>query len=750
MPTEYITPGVYVEEQEQRQIVGAPTSVTALLGWTPKGEPGKPVVVRSMLEFHDEFGGLDARCPFGHSVQHYFDNGGATAVIVRVADPASPDVPVLAGTAAFSTLLAVPAGLAGLDEVPFELLSAPGETRTEVLAQLQAYCVNRRAFLIADAAADATVDSLAEGAPAALSASGGANAALYWPWVIASDPLASGAGRTYPPSGFVAGVYARTDAQRGLWKAPAGIEATLIGAVGLAHAITDVEQGRLNPVAINPLREFPTGRVVWGARTVAGTDTANSEWKYVPVRRLALFIQRSLDEGLAWVTFEPNSETTWARVRGSVSAFMNTLFRAGAFQGGKASEAYFVRCDASVITAADVDAGLLNCMVGFAPLKRAEFIHLIFQFRVHPAGDPAAEPPLASPISVARIDPYKHFRFRIRAGDRVVAGFATTAVVATSGTSVARQLERGLTCDAEFERWLHGATPSPTLDLILEILDVRGAIAASERLREARVRAVTAVPSVDTDAASVAIQSLRLECTAIEIVPVGRFEPARARWEKLLTSESAMRTLKDVADGLRVRGRAQPTVLLAGDAGTGKSLAAEILASDLGMDVYRVDLSMVVSKYIGETEQNLQRAFEAAQEANAVLLIDQADALFGVRTDVADAHDRYSNVGAALSWLSVPHWPPVLVEARSPPAPGSVIVHSWKVVDLPMPDAPQREQLWQRLWPEWVALSPRDRMRLLDVRASGGRIKEIAVAAATSTRRPSVDELLRLVQHSRG
>jgi len=178
----------------------------------------------------------------------------------------------------------------------------------------------------------------------------------------------------------MAGVYARTDAERGVWKAPAGTDAVLRGVQALEYRLTDPENGVLNPMGINCLRSLPTfGRVAWGARTLVGADAQANEWKYVPVRRLALFMEESLYRGLQWVVFEPNDEPLWASIRLNVGAFMNTLFRQGAFQGASPREAYFVRSDRSTTTQSDIDRGIVNIVVGFAPLKPAEFVVLKIQ-----------------------------------------------------------------------------------------------------------------------------------------------------------------------------------------------------------------------------------------------------------------------------------------------------------------------------------------------------------------------------------
>jgi phage tail sheath protein FI len=177
----------------------------------------------------------------------------------------------------------------------------------------------------------------------------------------------------------MAGVYARTDATRGVWKAPAGTDAALRNA-RLAVTLSDPENGSLNPLGINVLRNFPIfGNVSWGARTLQGADQQASEWKYIPVRRTALFIEESLFQGLKWVVFEPNDEPLWAQIRLNVGAFMHSLFRQSAFQGTTPSEAYFVKCDKETTTQADIDRGVVNILVGFAPLKPAEFVVIKIQ-----------------------------------------------------------------------------------------------------------------------------------------------------------------------------------------------------------------------------------------------------------------------------------------------------------------------------------------------------------------------------------
>jgi phage tail sheath protein FI len=201
------------------------------------------------------------------------------------------------------------------------------------------------------------------------------NAVLYYPWVSYADPLDAGRPRLFPPSPSAMGIAARIDGTRGVWKAPAGEEAKLVGAQQLAYRMTDSENGGLNPLAINCLRTFPIiGSVVWGARTLVGADSEGSQWKYLPVRRTAYFIEETLYRALGWVVFEPNDEPLWSQIRLNVGAFMRSLYRQGAFQGDTPAKAYFVRCDSDTTTALDQDLGVVNVIVGFAPLKPAEFV----------------------------------------------------------------------------------------------------------------------------------------------------------------------------------------------------------------------------------------------------------------------------------------------------------------------------------------------------------------------------------------
>jgi phage tail sheath protein FI len=249
-----------------------------------------------------------------------------------------------------------------------------------VIAFATTYCENRRAFFVID-----TPNNIDEVAEIRSWAEANAtlrhrNTAVYFPRVQIPDPLNGFRLRSVGASGTMAGVYARTDGSRGVWKAPAGTEARLTNVQRLDELLTDAENGALNPLGINCLRNFPLyGNVAWGARTLEGSDDAGSEWKYVPVRRLALFLEESLYRGTQWVVFEPNDEPLWAQIRLNVGAFMHDLFRQGAFQGRTPQEAYLVKCDKETTTQNDINRGIVNILVGFAPLKPAEFVIIQIQ-----------------------------------------------------------------------------------------------------------------------------------------------------------------------------------------------------------------------------------------------------------------------------------------------------------------------------------------------------------------------------------
>jgi phage tail sheath protein FI len=333
MPPEYLASGVYVREIPTgvHTITGVATSITAFVGRTVSGPTDAPTRVTSFTDFERLYGGLSRECPLTYAVRHFFDNGGAGPVVARIvhrdesgltdesapitdADIADAALEVhqrglwLLGQCDALNLICIPPLGPGVDVAP--------STWNTVIR----YAAARRAFVIVDAPATWTSASAAAKAVDTFIVRD-SHAALYFPRVLAPDPL-----------------------------------------------------------AINTLRSVPyRGTVVWGARTLAGTDAPQSEYKYVPVRRTALFIEESLHRGLQWVAFEPNGEPLWAQIRLSVGTFLDQLWRQGAFQGASPREAYFVKCGTDTTTQADIDHGLVNIEVGFASLKPAEFVILRIQ-----------------------------------------------------------------------------------------------------------------------------------------------------------------------------------------------------------------------------------------------------------------------------------------------------------------------------------------------------------------------------------
>jgi phage tail sheath protein FI len=316
---------------------------------------------------------------------------GARAAGRRSNDPGDPGlrpaltgdraVRLLGGTDGTGTpgLTEYTAALAAFDTTDLGMLAAPGKTDGGYVSALSAYCDRRDVFYVADGIGSVERDfelsaddvrQYVEGLPAR-----SRNAGMFYPWIQVPDPVGIGRDprRFVPPSGHMCGVFARTDAARGVWKAPAGVEAVVSGAIGLQHDLRDADQDQLNPIGLNCIRQFPgAGIVTWGSRTLA--SESDPEWRYVPVRRTALFLKGSLRRGLQWAVFEPNDEDLWAQIRLNVTAFMLGLFRQGAFQGATPDEAFLVQCDRDSNPQELVDQGIVTTRVAFAPLKPAEFV----------------------------------------------------------------------------------------------------------------------------------------------------------------------------------------------------------------------------------------------------------------------------------------------------------------------------------------------------------------------------------------
>ena len=375
-------PGVYIDELPAgvRRIDGVQTSTAAFIGSGGDGPCDQPIHVHALADFERAFGQVAETDPLRLAVQLFFANGGRDAIVVLASgkDPSEP---------------AAVRGLRALDSERFDLLCLPGlvgdaspTELTTIAAALEAasrYCAGRGAILLIDPLPDwQSVEDVVSG-PSSI---GAITASVEGGSAVAFFPNLLVATRDGPamcaPAGAIAGVIARTDRTRGVWKAPAGLEAAITGTVGLVTAMSTAGASALADVGVNTNRQFPgTGIVPWGARLLSSATRGDPEWQYVNVRRALIFLERSIDEGLGWAIFEPNDEPLWGSVRQSIDCFLLALFRQGAFAGRTPDEAYFVRCGPDTKTHDDIDNGVLNVVVGFAPLRPAEFVTFRIQRR---------------------------------------------------------------------------------------------------------------------------------------------------------------------------------------------------------------------------------------------------------------------------------------------------------------------------------------------------------------------------------
>ncbi len=345
-------PGRFVEESGEIQLdeSGNPTPLRYTVA--PAGEPQ---LITSWEQFKRHFGDFqDRNKMLAHAVYGFFNNGGSRCWVSRVANATD----VTAITNALSRFAAI-------DEIA--LVAVPGVQDASVQSAVTAHCENAGdRFAILDG----------QRQPASLTVAniqgtvGNSNyAALYFPWIQVFDPVTN-ANDYMPPSGHVAGLYARIDAERGVHKAPAN--AVIRGALGVEYRLSKADQDGLNPSGINIIRAFSGNMTVWGARTLGGD--ANGEWKYVNVRRLFLFLRESIDEGTQWVVFEPNAPDLWAQITRNVTAFLTNIWRAGALFGATPQEAFYVKCDAETNPPEVRDVGQVVTEIGVAVVKPAEFV----------------------------------------------------------------------------------------------------------------------------------------------------------------------------------------------------------------------------------------------------------------------------------------------------------------------------------------------------------------------------------------
>lgn len=380
MPT-YQAPGVYVEEVElgAKPIAGVGTSVAGFIGETESGSAYQdtPTLVTSWGDFVTKFGRYTDSTPYmAPAVFSYFLNGGTTAFIVKTADGTDDAIKGTDGGPGARTGLT---SLTDIDEVT--IITAPGITSPDVIKALIAHCeLLKDRIAILDAAESTTgVTDFTDAASGYINDTVSENgyAALYTPWYKSSVEYIDTADNNklkskqlfIPPSGAMAGIYARSDSERGVHKAPANEQVR--GALELKVNYNKAEQSLLNPKGVNCIRAFAgRGILVWGARTTA----SDSLWKYVNVRRLFMFLEESIDEGTQWVVFEPNDERLWARVKQTISNFLTTQWREGALMGSTPEEAFYVKCDRETMTQDDIDNGRLICEIGVSPVKPAEFV----------------------------------------------------------------------------------------------------------------------------------------------------------------------------------------------------------------------------------------------------------------------------------------------------------------------------------------------------------------------------------------
>jgi phage tail sheath protein FI len=380
MPT-YLVPDVYIEEVSLgvRPIQAVGTSTPGFIGEAPNpaARLNEIVAVNNWSHFAREFAGEEATStPLSHAVYGFFQNGGGRCYVVNT----GRDKPI-SGKGGLELLEQV-------DEIA--IVAAPGYTDPGSYEAIIAHCEKMRdRVAILDAPAEVEdINQLTQVATVAAPGKKGevaeettrpglrprqsddGYATFYFPWLIVRDPFNPMLLATVPPSGHVAGIWARSDAMRGVHKAPAN--EPVRGALNLSYHLTREEQGVLNQSGVNCIRYFANeGFRVWGARTLAA---AGSEWRYLNVRRLAAMIAESIADNTRWIVFEPNDRPLWKAIRRDVSAFLTTLWRSGALMGRTPEEAFFVKCDEETNPAENIDNGIVVTLIGFAPVKPAEFI----------------------------------------------------------------------------------------------------------------------------------------------------------------------------------------------------------------------------------------------------------------------------------------------------------------------------------------------------------------------------------------
>ena len=381
MPDILRKPGNYIRETgaTNKTIAGVSTSTTVLIGTFPKGRLYTTSKIRSLQELERTYGGLRTNNFSSLVIKQFFDNGGKNVWVISI------------GTRLSRTAAPFLKGLSLLSRTPsFNILVMPETTvlpdreTAKVFQSAVALIEKHRAIYLLDPPQQDAIRQTVKALASWFRAQVGIrhpNVVLYFPRVQVRSRVVSLSTVTIPVSGTMAGLFARLDGTRGVWKSPAGTEATLRGVVGLDQLLTSRDIDLLTSANINALKQIPSSLyVAWGARTLS----SDPEWKYVPVRRTALFLESSIQQGTTWAVFEPNDEPLWAQIRQSVEIFLEGLFRKGAFQGPRAKDAYFVKCGRETTTITDQSAGIIHILVGFAPLRPAEFVVLKIQQKASP------------------------------------------------------------------------------------------------------------------------------------------------------------------------------------------------------------------------------------------------------------------------------------------------------------------------------------------------------------------------------
>jgi len=378
MATSYLSPGVYVEEVDRGtkplEMVG--TSTAAFIGENKSGPVNETVLCTNWSQFTRNFGDFKNSEYLAHAVYAFFNNGGARCFVVNVGTESAKDN---AGKAAkyigTDNGPGTRTGLKALEDVAeVNIVAAPGQTDPAVQDAVLSHCENMRyRFAVLDSPEvieKGGVDKIKKPRDSKYGA-------YYFPWIEVYDPTKGNV--LQPPSGFMAGIYARSDGERGVHKAPAN--ELVRGALGLKYGITKGEQDLLNPKGINCIREFPNrGIRIWGGRTIS----SDASWRYINVRRLFNMVEQSIEDGTQWVVFEPNDPRLWKRVTRDISAFLMRLWRQGALFGKTPEEAFYVKCDEETNPPEVIDAGQMIVEVGMAPVKPAEFV--IFRIGQMPSG----------------------------------------------------------------------------------------------------------------------------------------------------------------------------------------------------------------------------------------------------------------------------------------------------------------------------------------------------------------------------